>query len=265
MTRTGARRDNLPQDQWRCIWCDGEPPLKTFASREHIVAESLGGERDYRLPRGTVCDACNKGVLQRIDEEMQLLGPVRILRTQFGLGRDVRELAQGITFDWEANAFTVDATKLRNGNAASFEPATGTIKTRVAGPSASAKTAHMTRGLHRIAYNVLAHARGASVARSEYAFLRDLVLDLDAIRERAFVCDARGLLPALRRQATVQGRRRWKSVAEPLAPLKSPKLVRISIGPVLFYVSVTPSTTPLLRFVSPDRGVSTYSAIETGR
>ena len=49
---------------------DAAPPAATFQSREHVMPESLGGPRDFRLLRGVVCDGCNGGVLKTIDDEL---------------------------------------------------------------------------------------------------------------------------------------------------------------------------------------------------
>ncbi len=51
----------------RCIFC-----LTTtgkFISEEHVIPESLGNP-EWLLPSGYVCDACNNGILSRLDNEL---------------------------------------------------------------------------------------------------------------------------------------------------------------------------------------------------
>ncbi len=261
--RARAKRSawNLPKTQRICIWCDG--CASESRRREHIVAEGLGGARDYRLMGGLVCDSCNAGTLQKIDEEMLLIGPLRWLRAQFGLAPKGKHIAQGIEFDHEAKEFIVDTTKLRNNNAAHFDEMRGVISMRVTGPSQQARSEHLTRGLHRIAYNVLAHERGGSFVRSRYRFLRDLVLDLDAIRERAFVFDQSGILPALQQEAIGRTQRRWTSTASIMSGDDGePELVRVDIGPAVFYTSVRRTTAPLARIAAAMRDAIVYAVID---
>lgn len=263
--RARAKRSawDLPEDQRVCIWCDGHAPVCTFRRREHVVAEGLGGERDYRLKGGLVCDGCNSGTLQKIDEEMLLLGPIRWLRAQFGLAPRGKDIAQGIVFDHAANEFTVDTTNLRNNNAAHFDEVRGVISMRVAGPSTQARSEHLTRGLHRIAYNVLAHHHGGAYVRSRYRFLRELVLNIDEIRERAFVLDPEPILPAMQAEATHKTRRRWTSTADiKYGSDKEPEIVRVAIGPAVFFVSVRTSTAPLAPVARATPAAIVYSAID---
>jgi hypothetical protein len=256
----------LPEDQRICIWCDGRAPQCEFRTREHVVAEGLGGDRDYRLMGGLVCDACNRRVLQKIDEEMLLIGPLRSLRAQFGLAPRGKDIAQGISYNHGENEFTVDTTKLRNNNAVEFDPVRGEITMQVSGPSAQARGEHLTRGLHRIAYNVLAYHHGGEYVRRRYRFLRDLVLDLNAIRERAYVLDQRPILRAMQAEATSRTRKRWFSTAE----IKNgtdgdPEIVKVSIGPAIFYASVRRSTAPLAAIAASTENAIVYSIIETSQ
>jgi hypothetical protein len=109
----------------------------------------------------------------------------------------------------------------------------------------------MTRGLHRIAYNVLAHVRGGLFVRTRFRFLRELVLDLDAITPRAFVLDHTGILPALQAKGTSRTKRRWTSQAHVVNGSDGePDLVRIEIGPAAFFVSVRASTAALATVVT---------------
>lgn len=91
----------LPKGQWRCIWCDRTTPEVTFEAREHVMPESLGGASDFKLPRGAVCDQCNKhGVLKQIDEELNIfyvslkpgIEPLQELRSRHSWLRVVGEL-----------------------------------------------------------------------------------------------------------------------------------------------------------------------------
>lgn len=132
-----------------------------------------------------MCDACNRRLLQKIDEEILLIGPLRFLGAQFGLAPRGKDIAQGISYDHGKNEFSVDTTKLRNNNAAEFDPVRGEITMQVSGPSAQARGEYLTRGLHRIAYNVLAHHHGGEYVRRRYRFLRDLEL----VKSRRLPCD----------------------------------------------------------------------------
>lgn len=134
---------------------------------------------------------------------------------------------------------------------------------RVAGPSSQARSEHLTRGLHRIAYNALAHHHGGDYVRSRYSFLRGLVLDLEAIQARAFVFDQERVLSAMQVEATRRTRKRWFSTAEVMngADLE-PELVKIAIGPALFYVSVRSSTAPLAAVAAATPRALVYGAID---
>lgn len=181
----------LPEAEWWCIWCDGRPPERTFTTREHVIAESLGGPRDFRLKRGMVCDACNKGVLQGIDEEMNLLGPLRWLRADLGIGPPFREVRHGIKMD-DASQTSIDTTKLGPLDRVALQvhrDATADLTIETAGPSGKGLAEHLTRGLHRMAYNAVAHFRGSDTVRPRLRFLRDLVLDLERIAPRAHLAD----------------------------------------------------------------------------
>lgn len=251
----------LPPHERICIWCDGS--AAEAKTREHVLAESLGGARDYRLMGGLVCDPCNRGTLQKIDEQMLLFGPLLWIRSQFALARNSQRIVPGMEFDHEQNEYRIDTAKLTNGNAATFDEVRGVITTRIAGPSSQARGEHMTRGLHRIAYNVLAHDRGGLFVRTRFRFLRELVLDLDAITPRAFVLDHTGVLPALQAEVTSRTKRRRTSQAHVVNGSDGePDLVRIEIGPAAFFVSVRASTAPLATVVTgkPDRTV--YGIIE---
>lgn len=252
---------DLPVHERICIWCDGS--AADAKTREHVLAESLGGDRDYRLKGGLVCDPCNRGTLQKIDEQMMLFGPLLWIRSQFGLARNSQRIVPGMEFDHEQNEYTIDTTKLANGNSATFDQVRGIITTRIAGPSLQARAEHMTRGLHRIAYNLLAHVRGGSVVRTRFRFLRELVLDLAAIAPRAFILDHTGLLPALQAEITTRTRRRWRSQAGlVLGADGDPDLVRIDIGPATFFVSVGASTGSLATIAAQKPEAQVYGIID---
>lgn len=134
---------------------------------------------------------------------------------------------------------------------------------RVSGPSLHARSEHLTRGLHRIAYNALAYRDGGNVARSRYRFLRDLVLNLDAIRDRAYVFDQQPILPAMQVAAAQGTRRRWSSTAEIIDGADgAPEIVRVALGPAPFFVSVRPTTTPLAAIVAAATGMNVYATID---
>lgn len=261
--RAKAKRSawSLPPHERICIWCDGS--AADAKTREHVLAESLGGDRDYRLKGGLVCDPCNRGMLQKIDEQMLLFGPLLWIRAQFALARNSKRIVPGMEFDHEQNEYTIDTAKLTNGNSAVFDRVRGVITTRIAGPSSQARAEHMTRGLHRIAYNLLAHVRDGAYVRTRFRFLRELVLDLPAITPRAFILDGTGILPALQAEIASRTRRRWRSQAEVVTGSDGePELVRIEIGPATFFVSVRPSTVSLAKIVAERPEVHVYSAID---
>ncbi|MGE0871407.1 MAG: hypothetical protein AB7P03_22795 [Kofleriaceae bacterium] len=202
-------------------------------------------------------------MLQKIDEEMLLLGPIRFLRAQFGLAPKGKDIAQGISYDHAENEFTVDTSKLRNNNSAEFDQLRGEITMRVAGPSKQARGEHLTRGLHRIAYNTIAHHHGGAYVRQRYRFLRDLVLNLEAIRERAFVLDQGPILPAMQAEATRRTRKRWFSTAEIIARKNGePEIVKIAIGPALFFVSVQVGTARLAPIAAATKDPIVYATID---
>lgn len=260
-----AKRDahTLPEERWWCIWCDRRPREATFRSREHVIAESLGGHRNYRLLRGVVCDDCNRGPLKAIDEEMLLIGPVRFIRAWFGLGPRFTQLTSGVVVDRNDDLVTVDGTKLRKGTSVSFTgfaDGTGSLKTTFAGPSDKVRGEHLTRGLHRIAYNALANQLGPEETRASFAFLRDLVLDLDAIRSRAYLFDERAVLEAM------QGpKRSWESRCDVLSnAADEPDVVLVHIGPWPCFVSAAHTTAPLRRLLSSYPWLKTSTRLEEG-
>ena len=251
----------LPAHERICIWCDAS--AADAKSREHILAESLGGHRDYRLMGGLVCDSCNGGTLKKIDEQMLLSGPLLSIRSQFALARNSKRIVPGMEFDHAQNEYQVDTAKLANGNTVTLDPVRGTITTRIAGPSPQARAEHLTCGLHRIAYNLLAHVHDGQFVRARFRFLRDLILDLAAITPRAFVLDHTGILPALQAEATNRTRRRWTSQAHVVTGSDGdPELVRIEIGPATFFVSVRASTAPLNAIVAAKPVVHVYGVID---
>lgn len=253
---------DLPAHERICIWCDAS--AADAKTREHVLAESLGGDRDYRLKGGLVCDPCNRGPLQKIDAEMMQSGPLLWIRSQFALARKSSGIVPGMEFDHEQNAYTIDTQTLPSGNEVTFDPIRGEITTRIAGPSMKARAEHMTRGLHRIAYNLLAHVRGGSFVRTHFRFLRELVLNLDAITSRAFVFDHTNILPALQVEVTSRTRRRWSSKADILAGENGElEIVRIAIGPATFFVAVRPSTSPLAAIVARNPNVHVYESIDS--
>ena len=261
--RARAKRDawELPAHERVCIWCDASGA--DARTREHVLAESLGGDRDYRLKGGLVCDLCNRGTLKKIDDQMLLSGPLLWIRSQFGLARNSKRIVPGMEFDHDENEFTIDTTKLPKGNEATFDEMRGLITTRISGPSAQARAEHLTRGLHRIAYNLIAHVRGGAVVRGSFRYLRELVLDLAAITPRAFVLDHTNILPALQAECTSRTRRRWTSHADLVAdPDGDPELVRIAVGPATFFVSVRESTSVLSSIVASKPEVHVYSCID---
>jgi len=50
-----------------CIYC--KKPRRDF-SEEHVIPESLGGPKEFYLPKGMVCVSCNTGQLSRVDENL---------------------------------------------------------------------------------------------------------------------------------------------------------------------------------------------------
>lgn len=69
-----------PSSRDRCIYCLREDV--TFVSQEHVFPQSLGN-RDIVLPAGYVCDACNNGLLSKLDDALQNFAPVAFLRVLY--------------------------------------------------------------------------------------------------------------------------------------------------------------------------------------
>ena len=226
----------------------------------------LGGDRDFRLKRGTVCDECNRRRLKRIDDEMELLAHLRWARADLGLGAPLREFAPGITFD-DDHQVTIDATKLGRSSDLKLDfDSRGRITSFTlssSGPSMKSRGEHLTRGLHRMAYNAIAHERGRAGVLPRYRFLRELVLDLEGIAHRAYLADESGILPAMQR--------RWSGAADiydasyTIAPDNegNPALVGLRLGPLTYVVSVQPTTSALALVKAHLPGLRVYSVSDS--
>ena len=241
--RLNRKRHSLPPDEWQCIWCDRSPPDVKFERREHVIPESLGGERDFRLLRGLVCDSCNAGVLKQIDDELNLHPLIRGLRFTFGLGTPFRELVPGMRR--EGDVMTLSPGLIRNGDRLELKLVRGgggTVTMQTGGPSDMTKPEHLARGLHRMAYNAIAHAHGAARAR-EYGHLREYVLTGHESM-RAYLLDERSL-----NESVARTHERWTASYE-LLPQggddRRPDVAFLRLGMLFFYVSLEPTTAPLV-------------------
>jgi hypothetical protein len=232
----------LPKGQWRCIWCDKTPPAATFESREHVMPESLGGDRNFRLPRGVVCDGCNKGVLKKIDDDLNLHPLICFLRFGCGLGPPIRQMQPGISRD-EPEGITIDPSKLaKNASTAMrFDSKDGwALNVQSSGPSPKTRNEHLPRGLHRMAFNAIADAFGGARAVSEFAHLRAYVLSGETVPMRQFLFDEKTLNDSLRSP------RPWKaSYAHLNDTTGTPHVSLLRLGMAFFYVSLLPTTEPL--------------------
>jgi hypothetical protein len=65
----------------RCIYCLGSGG--PFKAEEHIFPESLADDNAV-LPRGSVCDRCNNGVLSLLDEALMKFSPIALMRVVMG-------------------------------------------------------------------------------------------------------------------------------------------------------------------------------------
>lgn len=239
--RLNRQLGTLPVDQWECIWCDGRPPDVTFNRREHVMPESLGGEREFRLKRGIVCDRCNGGVLKQIDDELNLNPLIRFLRFQFGLGPRFRELRSGVRKDGDVITLTPNLIGPRDKLSMELVPGGGgTFTLTTSGPSDKARAEHLARGLHRMAYNAIAHADGPSRARREFLHLRSYVLAPIEEGMRAYLLDEKTLEAGLRSPGP------WKADYELIRDAEGrPQIALLRLGLMFFYVSLEPTTRPL--------------------
>lgn len=238
--RRNAQASALPQGQWCCIWCDRMPPDATFKSREHVMPESLGAERDFRLLRGVVCDTCNKGVLKQIDDDLNHHPAIRGLRFALGLGSELRELQPGIRREGDGITFAPQQlaknTRLRMDLVLDGG---GTVSLRTSGPSGNPRAEHLPRGLHRMAYNAIAHAVGPSSARNDYEHLRAYVLAGVDAPMRAYLLDQRTL------NETLRSRGSWTTGYELLGEHEKPNAMLLRLGRLFCYVSLELTTRPL--------------------
>jgi hypothetical protein len=233
----------LPQGQWRCIWCDRTTPEVTFEAREHVMPESLGGASDFKLPRGAVCDQCNKhGVLKQIDEDLNIYPLIRFLRFACGLGRRFRELQPGIRRTGP-DSIAVNPSELAENASAemSFDATEGwTLSVRSSGPSTKTRNEHLARGLHRMAFNAIADALGPSRAVADFAHLRAYVLAGETVPMRACLFDEKTLNENLRAAQP------WKASYELLRDQHGAHAIAfLRLGMAFFYVSLKPGIEPL--------------------
>jgi hypothetical protein len=65
-----------------CLYCKraGRPS----SGNEHIFPESLGNQ-ELTLPKGTVCDTCNNGILAWLDNALVNFEPIIFMRTLFAI------------------------------------------------------------------------------------------------------------------------------------------------------------------------------------
>ncbi len=184
------RNASLARSDWLCIWClkaDGP-----FRRREHVIPEALGGT-DV-LPKGAVCDPCNSGVLAEIDSQMQLHPAVLIAKLMLGRKSarrgQIKELKPGFRIDHETGDGLIDIKQLGPESRLDFcgEPG-GPAQFSVSstGPSKKIGNEHLTRGLHKIGYNALAHRYGSAKAIWDFSHLRQLVLDFKDVIHRPFL------------------------------------------------------------------------------
>jgi hypothetical protein len=70
---------------YQCIWCLKDPTSATFSSESHVLPKCIGNIAEQVLPKGVVCDECNKyfgrgkGLEARLIEEPILSTLVAIL------------------------------------------------------------------------------------------------------------------------------------------------------------------------------------------
>ena len=70
---------------YQCIWCLKDPTSATFSSESHVLPRCIGNIAEQVLPKGVVCDKCNKyfgrgnGLETRLIEEPILSTLVAIL------------------------------------------------------------------------------------------------------------------------------------------------------------------------------------------
>jgi hypothetical protein len=114
----------------------------------------------------------------------------------------------------------------------------GEVTLRTSGPSDKSTPEQLSRGLHRMAFNAIAHADGAS-RMSEFGHLRDYVLT-GYHAMRAYLLDEESLNESLR------STERWTASYELFRdPDGRPQVALLRLGMLFFYVSVEPTTTPL--------------------
>lgn len=235
----GLKRHSLPEAQWHCIWCDRSPPIVTFKKREHVMAESLGGDRDFRLLRGIVCDSCNGGVLKEIDDELNRDPLMLGLRIGKRLGPPIHELGRGIRRDGDTITISPDLVRGRDEvDLKLLVGGGGTVTVRTSGPSDTHMAEHLPRGFYRMAYNAIAHAHGPSKAR-EFMHLREYVLT-GWLAMRAYLLDMKSLNEGLRSPEP------WIASYE-LRPDDGgrPQVAVLRFGMLSVFVSLEPTTRPL--------------------
>jgi len=161
----------------------------------------------------------------------------------------------------EACLKLVDTHGFSKLNAATqIEMRSGSFTATSTGPSAAqlVRNEHVTRGFHRMAFNAVAHARGAAYVREHLLFLRELILDLDRITHRGTLIGYEALKRAIMAQGTAEpSRYRVHNDDEGQA-----EIVELHVGPLPVYVSVKPSTAPLARVKAQQPELFVYSQLD---
>lgn len=184
--------------------------------------------------------------MKAIDDDLNLSAIVRGLRVFFGLGPTLREVRPGIRRD--ADLITITDSLLGPRDHVGLDLIVGgggTINLTTAGPTETAKADHFARGLHRMAFNAIAHLDGVGRTR-EFAHLRDYVLaDVENVAMRAYLIDQQTLNERIRTPPP------WTSSCELLRDERGmPQVAHISLGELHCYVSVEPTTHALAAMCS---------------
>jgi hypothetical protein len=157
-----------------CIFCD---VVEGSSSREHIIPESLGGSDDLVLPGNLVCLECNNR-LSRADEKLievlALFRPFVVERTKKGRFPSARTEGMTVTRRGSRVDVLLEPTLVGSpGNSILYLPGNEVRGQRQATIRFDGR---LSRGLHKIAFEMVCFHHGESAVRSrELDGLRDYI------------------------------------------------------------------------------------------
>lgn len=214
-----------------CVYCERSD--RTFKSEEHILPESLGID-ELVLPRGTVCDECNNGILCELDQTLLSFEPIAFCRVLYaGLTKDGKlpkanfsnlSFEQTSPMDLKVVSYGHDGFRIEK------EYQDGSVEFSFSAIGKKTDWRKLSRVLLKIGIGLVAHDQGASSALSDrYRPARRAIIH-DEDFENTFLFSVSSPSPRIHTK--------WK----PLIPIGSPILLDLYGSVFLFGIEPEPKT-----------------------